>query len=69
MLSLGIIVIVVLVIILLFYLVRWKRREKEMKKELDDITRMIFDIKERLHEVRYKRPMDVKIDLEEKRRI
>ncbi|GEM_PF-3898670 len=63
------IIIVVLLIVLMTSLYLKKRKEKKERKKLDDVSRLVRDMKERLHDVRYRTPKNIKVDLEDKDRI
>ncbi len=66
---LSLVLIFILFLVVLFYYIKEKKRRKEENKEIDDLTKMILNVRDRLHDVKYKRPKNIKVNLEEKDRI
>lgn len=60
---------VILVCMALLYSRSRKKKLKERDRLQDEVSLKIEDVKKRLHDVRFRRPKQIRIDLEEKPRI
>lgn len=62
-------IILLVVIILIIYQLYLHKAETEVEENLDKVTFKIREVRERLGEVKRKRPKSIKVDLNEKTRI
>ncbi len=60
---------VILVCLALLYSRSRKKKFEEKDRLQDEVSLKIEDVKKRLHDVRFRRPKQIRIDLEEKPRI